>query len=177
MNEPIRDPQKAVADFRAIPGWPEYEISEAGEIRRVSASCGATIGKSLKWQSLKNGYAKVALCRNSKRREYLVHRLVAITYLGEADGMDVCHFDGNKWNNHLENLRVDDRAGNMADQIRMGKTPRGDRSGSNKYSQELITRLRARLHMGESVAALSAETGIPKSTLYGIRCGQTWGWL
>lgn len=163
--------------FKEIPGWPEYEISEAGEIKRTTAGMGATPGKSLKWQFLKNGYAKVSLCRDSKRKEYLVHRLVAITYLGTADGMDVCHFDGNKANNHLDNLRIDDRKGNMADQIRMGKTPRGEKSGSNKYTVERVKALRDRLAKGESVPALSAETGIPKSTLYGMRCGQTWGWL
>jgi hypothetical protein len=163
--------------FRQIPGWPEYEISEAGEVKRVAAATGATPGKTLAWQVLKNGYVKVGLCRDGKRKEYLVHRLIAITYLGDADGMDVCHKDGNKRNNHVDNLRIDTRAGNMADQIRMGKTPRGEKSGSNKYTIEQMRSLRDRLHKGESVSAMSAETGIPKTTLYGLRSGQTWGWL
>jgi hypothetical protein len=176
MSEEIRDPNKAV-DFIPIPGWPEYEISRAGEIRRVKPGMGAQTGKALKWQKLENGYAKVSLCRDSKRKEFLVHRLVALAFIGEAGEDDVCHFDGDKWNNHVDNLRIDSRKGNMADQIRMGKTPRGEKSGSNKYTAEQMRTLRARLHAGESVTALSTETGIPKSTLYGLRAGQTWGWL
>lgn len=61
--------------FKEIPGWPEYEISTDGAVRRIAKACGATVMKTLKWQILKNGYAKVALCRNAKKREYLVHRL------------------------------------------------------------------------------------------------------
>jgi hypothetical protein len=176
MTEELRDPNKAV-DFVPIPGWPEYAISTDGDVMRVVAATGTNPGRLLKWQFLKNGYAKVSLCRGAKRREYLVHRLVALTFLGNADGMDVCHFDGNKQNNSLSNLRIDTRTGNMADQVRMGKTPRGERSGSNKYTAEQVSELRGRIERGERVSALSAETGIPKSTLYGMRSGQTWGWM
>jgi hypothetical protein len=168
---------KAQRVYLAIPGWPEYEINQDGLIRRVAAATGTSVGRMLKWQALANGYAKVALCRNAKRREFLVHRLVALTFLGDPEGMDVCHHDGNKLNNAVENLRIDNRTGNMADQIRMDKTPRGERSGSNKYTAKEIKAIRDRLHAGESVPAISAETGIPKSTLYGLRSGQTWGWL
>lgn len=160
-----------------IPGWPEYKINQRGDVSRVSPSCGAVVGKTLKWQILKNGYAKVSLCRGAVRREYLIHRLVAMTYIGDPYGMDVCHFDGDKTNNNLSNLRIDSRGGNMKDQIRMGKTPRGEKSGSNKYPKALIVSIKSRLLAGESVSILHAETGIPKSNLYSIRSGSNWGWL
>ena len=160
-----------------IPNWPEYTISKNGEVRRVTGACGAVVGKTLKWTILKNGYAKVALCRDSCRKEYLVHRLVALTYIGDAKGLDVCHFDGDKLNNNLENLRIDTRKGNMADQIRMGKTPRGEKCGSNKYSTEFVKSIKNKLTNGVSVTFLHNETGIPRPTLYGIKSGATWAWL
>ena len=160
-----------------IPNWPEYTISKNGEVRRVTGACGAVVGKTLKWTILKNGYAKVALCRDSCRKEYLVHRLVALTYIGNAKGLDVCHFDGNKLNNNIENLRIDTRKGNMADQIRMGKTPRGEKCGSNKYSTEFVKSIKNKLTNGVSVTFLHNETGIPRPTLYGIKSGATWAWL
>jgi hypothetical protein len=160
-----------------IPDWPEYTISKKGEVCRVTGACGAVVGKTLKWTILKNGYAKVALCRDSCRKEYLVHRLVALTYIGNAEGLDVCHFDGDKLNNNLENLRIDTRKGNMADQIRMGKTPRGEKCGSNKYSIEFVKSIKNKLTNGVSVTFLHNETGIPKPTLYGIKSGATWAWL
>mgnify|MGYP003636541207 CR=1 FL=1 len=160
-----------------IPNWPEYTISTSGEVRRVVGACGAVVGKTLKWTILKNGYAKVALCRDSCRKEYLVHRLVALTYIGNAKGLDVCHFDGNKLNNNIENLRIDTRKGNMADQIRMGKTPKGEKCGSNKYSSEFVKSIKNKLTNGVSVTFLHNETGIPRPTLYGIKSGATWAWL
>ena len=160
-----------------IPNWPEYTISKNGEVRRVTGACGAVVGKTLKWTILKNGYAKVALCRDSCRKEYLVHRLVALTYIGDAEGLDVCHFDGDKLNNNLENLRIDTRKGNMADQIRMGKTPRGEKCGSNKYTAEFVKSIKNKLANGVSVSFLHNETGIPRPTLYGIKSGATWAWL
>jgi hypothetical protein len=165
-----------IKDFQ-IPGWPEYTISKDGDVRRVEGACGAVVGKKLKWSILKNGYAKVSLCRDSCRKEYLVHRLVAITYIGDAVGFDVCHFDGNKLNNTLENLRIDTRKGNMADQIRMDKTPRGEKCGSNKYTANFVKNLKIKMSQGVSVSSLHNETGIPKPTLYGIKSGATWGWL
>lgn len=163
--------------FKSIPGWPEYQVGSRGTVVRVAASCGAQPGKALRPTLLKNGYLKVSLCRNSKRKEFLVHRLVAMAFIGDPEGFDVCHFDGDKANNSVQNLRIDTRTGNMADQIRMGKTPRGEKCGSNKYPREFVLSLRNRIDAGESVREISAETGVPVSTLYGFRSRQTWFWL
>lgn len=163
--------------FSAIPGWPEYEVSNFGEVRRVSPACGASVGRVLRPAVMKNGYSKVSLCRNSVRHEYLVHRLVAIAFIGDPGHMDVCHFDGNKSNNQLSNLRIDTRKGNMADQIRMGKTPRGERGGGSKYKEAQVRDWRQRLDSGEAVSSLHAETGVPMPTLYGIRSRAIWGWM
>ena len=92
-------------------------------------------------------------------------------------GFDVCHFDGNKTNNALSNLRIDNRKGNMRDQIRMEKTPRGEKSGSNKYSESLIKIVKEKLLAGENISSLHLATGIPKTSLYSIKRGDNWGWL
>lgn len=168
-----RNPNKAIP----IPNWEEYLIDTKGNVYRVAPSCGAVTGKILKWAISKNGYAKVSLCRNSIRKEYLVHRLVAMAFIGDPTGFDVCHYDGNKLNNDVSNLRIDTRKGNMSDQIRMKKTPRGEKCGSNKYKTEFVEQLKRRLINGETVSSLHMETNIPKPTLYGIKSGATWGWL
>lgn len=178
MTKPI-DPQSAIETmWKTIPDWPEYEVSEYGHVRRVLAASGATVGKTLKQQWLPNGYAKVSLCRDSKRREYLVHRLVAAAFIGDIPaGMDVCHNDGDKANNHFSNLRIDTRKGNMADQIVAGKTPRGERSGTNKYSRHLVRFVRDGIKNGLSVRGMSQLLEMPESTIYSMQSGQTWGWL
>jgi hypothetical protein len=127
---------------------------------------------------MKSGYAKVALCRNSRRSEYLVHRLVAATFIGEiAGGMDVCHFDGDKLNNSTSNLRIDSRKGNMADQIRMGKTPRGERSGSNKRPPEFILKLREMSAAGMRNADIARSLDVTPQYVTNVLKGRIWGWL
>jgi len=163
--------------MKQIPDWPEYSIDEFGNVFRLKASCGTKPMKKLKWNLMHNGYAKVSLCRNSVRKEYTIHRLMAVTYIGDPTGKDVCHYDGNKLNNSLKNLRIDDRKGNMADQIRMGKTPRGEKCGTSKYDSEFIKQIKILLAEKVPVSKISFDKKVPVSTIYAIRQGRLWGWL
>lgn len=164
-------------NWKAIPGWPEYLINEAGQVKRVEPSMGVTVGKILRPQLQPNGYLKISLCRNAKRKEYLLHRLVAMTFIGDPTGKDVCHEDGNRSNNHASNLRIDTRKGNMADAIRHGTTPRGERCGSNKHSRETVQKVKRLLADGQSMASVSRQFSIPMSTIQGIKEKKIWGWL
>lgn len=164
--------------YKQIPEWPEYEISEAGEVRRAVAGRGSPVGRVIKWQVMTNGYAKVSLCRNAKRSEYLIHRLVAVTFLGEIpEGKEVCHFDGDKLNNSVSNLRIDDRFGNMADQIRHGKTSRGQRSWSNRYTPEQIQKARDMRAAGMRNLDVAKALGMRPQHVTAIVTKRIWGWL
>lgn len=163
---------------KAIPGWPEYEISESGEVKRAQGGWGTKIGKVLRWQVMKNGYAKVSLCRNAKRSEYLVHRLVVMTFLGDIPSdKEVCHFDGNKLNNSVQNLRIDDRFGNMTDQVRLGKTPRGQKCGSNRFTPEEIIKARELRASGMRNCDVAAALGMRPQHVTNIVARRIWGWL
>ncbi len=167
----------AEPDWRTVVGWPEYKVSRHGTVVRVSAAFGARVGRQLKPARLKNGYEKVSLCRDSKRKEYLVHRLVAHAFIGDPTGFDVCHNDGIRHHNHASNLRIDTRRGNMHDTIAHGTRLRGEKVGCNKYTEELIRDIKRRFGAGEKVAAIAAETGIPKPTLWNVKNGYVWKWL
>lgn len=165
---------------KPIPGWPEYTCSNKGTITRVSSAYGTRPGKVLKWLVMRgNGYAKVSLCRNAKRKEYLVHRLVAMTFIQEniPPKMDVCHYDGNKLNNSLENLRVDTRWGNSQDQIRLGRTPRGEKCGSNVHTEEKVRSIKAAVESGRSQSEVAREFGVRSQYVHNIMKGYIWGWL
>lgn len=164
---------------KPIPGWPEYTCSADGVIKRISKACGATPGRPLKWTVMSNGYAKVALCRDAKRKEMLVHRIVASTFICDPlpDGMDVCHFDGNKLNNTVANLRIDTRKGNMGDQIRMGKTPRGERCGSNVHTKGEILEIRRLFKGGMKQAEIARMFKVRPQYVHNVVKGYIWGWL
>ena len=112
---------------------PEYEgfysVSNHGrirsEVRSIRMGNGSALhpvgGRILKPAASRTGYLMVDLCRNGDRQRLLVHRLVLETFIGQApEGLEGCHFDGDKTNNHLSNLRWDTRSANQEDVIRVG---------------------------------------------------------
>lgn len=86
-----------------------YQISKDGEIWSVprSNSQGRKDGGFFLKQDVgKNGYRRVTLFKGGKKKRFLVHRLVLLTFKGVCpEGKEGCHIDGNKANNHVENLR------------------------------------------------------------------------
>lgn len=163
--------------WKPVPDWPEYEVSNLGKVKRVAPGMGTKNGRVLRNRKLKSGYLRVSLCRNSKKVDFLVHRLVASAYLDGDVSLDVCHFDGDRENCASSNLRYDTRKGNMADAIRHGTTPRGERCETNKHSEKTVKQIKKLLDEGLGLTACSKLFGIPISTVQGIKEGRNWGWL
>src|SRR3954471_1653643 len=98
----------ACAEWRSIPGWPEYQVSDAGEVRRVGSASGAQVGRILRQlRNGKTGYFSVCLSRYADQVRIDVHRLVAMAFHGPEPSADyvVAHNDGSRTNNHPRNLR------------------------------------------------------------------------
>lgn len=76
-----------------------YQVSNLGKVRSLISN------KILRTCTHKRGYLMVALCKNKKKKNYYVHRLVANAYiLKESNKNEVNHIDGNKTNNNSSNL-------------------------------------------------------------------------
>ena len=85
-----------------------YEVSNFGNVRNIKT------GKILKPGKIQSGYLLVSLCKNGKTKKFLVHRLVAITFLPNPENLpEVNHKDENKENNSLQNLEWCDRKYNI----------------------------------------------------------------
>lgn len=92
--------------FVNIPGFENsYLISKEGNIKSLPKD-NYSKGESLLKPSIKrNGYACAVLFKNTKRNYIGVHRLVALTFIPNPENkLHVNHKDGNKLNNHVENL-------------------------------------------------------------------------
>lgn len=64
-------------------------------------------GKILSLKPNKKGYFQCLLNKNGKSRTFLVHRIIAQTFLKEFDkNLTVDHIDCNKHNNNVDNLRM-----------------------------------------------------------------------
>ena len=114
-----------------IPGFEGYyEASDQGRIRSLDRTVSRTShspmklrGKVLSHQLRKNtGYYVVALSKDGKPRNWYVHRLVLMAFVGlPQDGQEACHENDIRTDNRLENLRWDSHSGNMLDAVRRGR--------------------------------------------------------
>lgn len=114
-------------EWRDIKGYEGlYQASSFGRVRTVegkttfSQKHGVRHWKSRIMKGRGNNPvtgARVSLWRNGKKKDFLVARIIAYTFLGEPeDGFTVNHIDGNRLNNKVENLEWL----SLADNIRHG---------------------------------------------------------
>lgn len=76
-----------------------YEVSSEGRVRRLIKGNYLTFKNS-------NGYQRVGLCIHSKQKWFLVHRLVAQTFIPNPDEKpEVDHINCDRCDNRVENLR------------------------------------------------------------------------
>lgn len=96
---PDHDVEKA--EIRCISDFPDYEVSEYGDIYSLKTGKRAL----LKQQTDVDGYKVIGLYKEGICKRQKVHRLVADAFLDKVEGKDyVNHKDGNKWNNSKTNL-------------------------------------------------------------------------
>lgn len=99
----------------------------------------------LKSQPDQDGYLHVVLCTDSKPYTIKIQRLVALHFIGpKPEGEVVCHNDGDKANCHVENLRYDTQAANIADKVIHGTNigPQGEVNGMSKLAADDVLELR-----------------------------------
>ena len=63
--------------FSPIPGYDDYFINREG----VVLSKKGVKDRILKQETVKHGYKYVNLCKNNTKKKYIVHRLVALTFI------------------------------------------------------------------------------------------------
>lgn len=165
--------------WKKIPGFPGYEVNNIGEVRSYKTNSGATFDKPvriLKQQISHNGYMKVALAHQGKMFHTHAHRLVALAFIGEPPlGSQVCHNNGNKTDNRVENLRYDDQFGNMQDAINQDRVKRGTEVNTNKLSERDVLLIRKIYATGRiSQLKLARCFGVCKATVYYIIHNKNW---
>lgn len=100
--------------WKDIKGYEDfYEVSSYGNVRNKKTN---TI---LKGDTNSVGYRRVTLYVPVKKR-FFIHRLVALTFMGEFADLVINHKDGNKTNNHLYNLEWVTRSENDLHAFKLG---------------------------------------------------------
>lgn len=104
--------------WAAIPGYEGlYEVSSCGRIMSIkNGSNKITVGSEGQ-----DGYFRISLFKNNEQKKYLVHRLVALTFIPNPYGyLEINHIDGIKSNNTVENLEWCTRSHNVKEAFRLG---------------------------------------------------------
>lgn len=84
-----------------INGFDNYVVTDTGEIISYKRKQQRTLRPDLN----KEGYLRVVLSKDGETFRYSIHRLVAMHYLPNPENKPfVNHKDGNKQNNHVDNL-------------------------------------------------------------------------
>lgn len=117
-----------------------YQCSTYGNIRSLNRYVYEHNGKRQyrKGQMIiprtnKNGYLQFALNKNGKRKMVYVHIIVAETFVQNLMNNNIVnHIDGNKLNNHVENLEWCSASDNNYHAYQMLNRPISDSGGSPK---------------------------------------------
>lgn len=139
--------------WRPIPGFPYYLVSNWGRVCSTARSVtqlsrdGNSYTRNFEGRVLKPckcaGYPAVGLCRDGVSSNHHIHVLVLEIFCGpRPEGAQACHWDGDKTNNRLENLRWDTRASNSADRLRHGTVPFDERHPGMKLSPSQVLVIR-----------------------------------
>lgn len=162
--------------WRMVPGFPEYQVSDQGRVKRVAGGGGATPGRILKpWATL--GYQYVGLWSGGKQTRIGVHRLVAMAFLPppKRGEYQVAHADGNRANNAPANLRWATAVDNAGDRDAHGTGAKGEENPRAKLTQAQVRELRRLFQSGHSCTLLAARFGICRQHAQAVALGQRWG--
>jgi DNA-directed RNA polymerase specialized sigma24 family protein len=144
-------------------------VSRRGEVRSLVRK------KMLAQVEGERGYMLVNLYRDGRPRNFLVHRLVAMSFLGPIPaGKQINHKDGDKKNNCLENLEIVTPEQNRAHAARTGLLLRGEDNPSSRLTEEQVRAMRQRRDEGVRVRDIAHEFDVSEKTVYLICNRASW---
>src|SRR5258708_1874136 len=168
-------------EFRPIPGFPNYQVSNLGRV--LSTKGGKE--RFLRPQR-RNRYLSVNLALGpiqlengiEERFSYKfipIHTLVLMVFRGpRPHGYQACHNDGNRLNNELSNLRWDTAKNNCADRVIHDTAAHGERNPFSKLKDEDIPKIRQRLKAGDRQVDIAKDFNVSQARISKIRLKQGW---
>lgn len=178
-------------EWKDIPNSLYYQVSSEGRIKRLAHQKWTEMNQSysfFKEKILKpsndnsKGYWRIKIWyyKTSTRMES-VHRLVAQAFIPNPDNLpQVNHKDGNKDNNHKDNLEWCTNLDNMLHAMSTGlmdariNNIRGIRSHLNKYSEDTIRKIPDLMRQGNSYKKIGSILGIPPSLVSEVKSRRAW---
>lgn len=162
-----------------VPGYEgKYEASNLGRVRSVSryitnkhGSKTLYRGVVLKQSESGNGYLHVSL---GDKNTVKVHQIVARAFIGESE-KQINHIDGNKKNNHVDNLEYLTQSENALHAVGLGLIKTGSDNHNSKLTQQQVDDIRKRYSKRDvSYSQLASEYGVSDALIGRIVNNKTW---
>jgi hypothetical protein len=162
--------------WRDISGYENlYQESNFGRSRRCYKNGKIKILKP--WIN-RQGYLIVDLCKNGKSKHFHVHRLVAQTFIPNPENKpEPNHEDGNKFNNHVSNLKWVTKSENIQHAMDNGLNHSGENSCKAKLTNEQAKWIREVYIKGDpefGAGALARKFNMTHSTILDIIHGRSY---
>ena len=151
-------------EWAIVPSFPMYDASTLGRIRNREQ------GHLLQFWTNRYGYSQVLLSRDGQKKQITVHRVIAETFFGPANGLTVNHRDGDKLHNAVANLEYMSTAENMEHATLSGFL----RGPTERITTDLAKIICQRLAGGGKSGTIAAELGVTLEVVKKIRRRKTW---
>lgn len=146
-------------EWRPCVGFPSYEVSRDGLVRRVARAQGTWPGRMLKAKVIA-GLAHVVLRQKPFVTTVGVHNLVHAAFVGPVPrGMIVRHANGNRTDNRIENLRL---------------VPAAEVRWATRLNPESVRTIRQRRREGLTLDRLADMFHVCRTTVRKVVYGRTW---
>jgi len=167
------------SSWREVPDYPAYAVNEYGDVIRLLSGHCRVAGQEVAGSITAQGYRtyRLMLPSGKKGLPVFAHRLVALAFLGPppSPNHEIAHWDGNRLNNHVDNLRWSTRKENAADTIRHGTSSRGTSSSSAKLNPYQVAAIRLQYVTGRiTTRELSKQFGVSQSHISRILNNKAW---
>ena len=167
MNDQTAKADAGSEFWKPICGYEgKYLISNRGRVRTIARQ--GTNDRILKQRIGRNGYCLVMLLKHGKYKTHLVHRLVAIAFIGNPKSLPcVNHKDEDKQNNRVENLEW------CSYQYNNNYGTARKRGSEKRWKPCIGTWADGKTRRFESCTIASRETGISQGNIWGA-CNGLW---
>lgn len=171
--------------WKDIPGYIGYQASNLGNIKSLART---TIAKNNNIMYFREkilvpqstcGYSRVLLTiRRQVKKNTSVHRLAALAHIPNPNNHPVVnHKDGNKLNNHIDNLEWCTYSENTIHSLTIGSRKSGHNHKAAKLTLEQVKEIKRLYLQGITQRALSGIYNIDNSQICRIVNNKKWKYV
>lgn len=163
--------------WKDIPGFPHYQASSHGHIRRISCQFGMLLNPIvLTGHKNANGYmqVKVSVPGNGSKKRY-VHQLIMLAFHGKdrQNRPTINHKNGVRHDNSVENLEYATWA-DQGKQRQIHGTQKGSKTASAKLDEEKVKVVKLALATGACKHKIASLYDVSFKAIASIEQGRSW---